>query len=321
MGYFMLATTTVVALFKREVTNDNSKEQQTNGPAAVMAKLNPLDHDDDDELDAAEIGLKETYKRLWAVCQLPAVRWLFVVLVTYRLPTALSDNVKFLKAVELGMSKSTTALLSPTLILPLGILVPIFAAKVWKGHPLTQFSTAYKFRVTLVPVLDLWLLHMVRSSSSEARTKWFWASLIASTAAQAICNTLQFNAQMMFFASRVDPAIGGSYMTLLNTAANLGGTWPSAVSMWLIGKLTDQDGSRDPYMFLQTIFSGLGIAWIFLLGKTVKKLGRLPEDAWKTHLLDDDNDAASKSKDLESGVLDLKKWTNFNNGKSGQKQL
>ena len=35
---------------------------------------------------------------------------------------------------------------------------------------------------------------------------------------------LQFVAQMSFFAKISDPSIGGTYMTLLNTIANLGDT-------------------------------------------------------------------------------------------------
>lgn len=87
MGYFMIITTTVVALFKREVREVTSRGK----------KVEDLKRDDDDEpneLDASEIGLKETYHRLWAVCKLPSVQWLFVVLLTYRLPTSLTDNVK-----------------------------------------------------------------------------------------------------------------------------------------------------------------------------------------------------------------------------------
>eukprot|EP00985_Skeletonema_marinoi_P009862 scaffold4639_cov88-Skeletonema_marinoi.AAC.1 len=80
------------------------------------------DDDDEHEIDAYEIGIMETYKRLWSVVKLPAVQSLILILLTYRLPCALSDNVKFLKAVEFGLSKQTTALLSPTIILPLGIL-------------------------------------------------------------------------------------------------------------------------------------------------------------------------------------------------------
>jgi MFS transporter, PAT family, solute carrier family 33 (acetyl-CoA transportor), member 1 len=122
MGYVMLITTTLVALFKHETnattsTKGNkllSKSSERSGLSQDINNDNTNNADDDDnenenELDASEIGLKETYRRLWEVCKLPSVRWLFVVLLTYRFPTALSDNVKFLKAVEYGLSKSTTA--------------------------------------------------------------------------------------------------------------------------------------------------------------------------------------------------------------------
>ena len=370
MGYFMLITTTVVAIWKRELppptatttktTTATNKYQQTSHPV-ILARISSWKEkekdelDDDHELDASEIGLKETYHRLWAVCQLPAVRWLFLILVTYRLPTALSDNVKFLKAVEYGMSKSTTALLSPTLILPLGILVPLVAAKIWHGHPLKQFITAYKIRVTLVPLLDWFLLHMVRRTQQQPSASshhhpfslrfCFWMALIASTAAQAICNALQFNSQMMFFASRVDPAIGGSYMTLLNTAANLGGTWPSSFVMWMLSRLTRNPGDctstqqntgpcalggSDPYWLVQLTLSALGLIWILCLGGKVGHIAALPDDAWRTHLLDStaatattnhrwssmdvDADAelggllTTTNKDVESGNVDLTQW-------------
>ena len=305
MGCFMLITTTLVAIFKKETPTRfvSSSETVINDGGvleSLIARKRKKKLDEDDELDAAEIGIRETYTRLWAVVQLPSVRWLFLILLSYRLPTALSDNVKFLKAVEFGLSKSTTALLSPALILPLGILVPIVGAKIWHGHPLRQFMTAYKVRVTLVPILDILMLLAVKHSKSVSKT-FFWIAVVSSTALQAIVNSLQFNAQMTFFASRVDPAIGGSYMTCLNTAANLGGTWPSSVVMYLVGLLTVPPtcepgidggevcvGGRDAYVPLQVALGILGVAWIFLLGSRVRTLAELPDDAWRTHLLDDD---------------------------------
>lgn len=318
MGGFMLVTTTLVAIFKKETPTKMAVEGLAQ-PGDLLERLiqkrkKPID--EDDELDAAEIGIRETYHRLWAVVQLPSVRWLFLILLTYRLPTALSDNVKFLKAVEFGLSKSTTALLSPALILPLGILVPLIGAKIWHGHPLRQFMTAYKLRVTLVPILDILMLLAVKNSKTVSKS-FFWIAVVASTAMQAIVNSLQFNAQMTFFASRVDPAIGGSYMTCLNTAANLGGTWPSSVVMYLVGLLTvpptchPQEGAgaavsgssagevcvggRDAYIPLQIGLGVLGVAWIFLLGSRVRKLAELPDEAWRTHLLDSDD-----SSDIEA---------------------
>ena len=294
MGFFIISITVIVGIFKSEADHTysqlNKKEDK---------KID--DDDDPPELDASEIGILETYQRLWAVCRLPAVRSLFLILLTYRFPTALSDNVKFLKAVEYGLSKQTTALLSPAIMLPLAIAVPIVAAKVWHGHPLTQFLTAYKFRVTLVPLFDVMMLLSIKSfrdndniHHSGIERILFWFSIIMSTSLQAIMNSLQFNAQMSFFSQKVDPAIGGSYMTLLNTAANLGGTWPSSVVMYLVGRMTIPPtcntingeevctGGKDGYFPLQTILSLLGLLWIYLLGSKVVHIAKLPENSWRT---------------------------------------
>ena len=145
MGTFMLAITVLVGLFKKEidmsieggdcctigvgngcVSKTGNDDMETLLPRRNQGiEKDDEDDVDDHEIDAYEIGIAETYHRLWAVVKLPAVQSLILVLLTYRLPCALSDNVKFLKAVEFGLSKQTTALLSPTIVLPLGILVPI----------------------------------------------------------------------------------------------------------------------------------------------------------------------------------------------------
>ena len=35
-----------------------------------------------------------------------------------------------------------------------------------------------------------------------------------------------------------DPAVGGTYMTLLNTVCNFGGNWPSTLALWSVDSLT-----------------------------------------------------------------------------------
>lgn len=299
-GVLMLCITSLVAVFKREVPLPRPLPEE-NGMRLFHQNIG-----EDAELDAGELGLHETYRRLWAVCKLSSVRWLFLILITYRVPTALSDNVKFLKAVEFGLSKQTMALLSPALILPLGIVVPIIATKVWHGHPLQQFMHAYKIRVTIVAIFDVLMLLAVRSlrHNTDLSSKMVcWFAIIGSTGLQAIVHSLQFNAQMIFFAHRVDPAIGGSYMTLLNTAANLGGTWPSSFVMYLVGQLTippdcafDEGagkevctGGWDAYFPLQLVLSVLGCMWIFFLGNRVKYIAALPDDAWRTHIVEEED--------------------------------
>jgi len=239
---------------------------------------------------------------------------MFIILLTYRFPTSLSDNVKTLKAVEFGLSKQTISLLSPIIILPIGILIPVIGAKIFHGHPLKQFMSAYKMRVTVVAIFDIAMLLAIkhlRSNTDWTSSSIFWTSIIGSTALQATVAALQFNAQMTFFASRVDPAIGGTYMTLLNTMANLGGTWPASVVMFLVGKFTKSEscvmdadvgkvctGGRDAYFPLQMCLSGLGILWIVFLGKCVKNVSELPEEAWRTDINIEESGVESGKKSI-----------------------
>lgn len=70
--------------------------------------------------------------------------------------------------------------------------------------------------------------------------------------------------------------------------------------MWLVGALSRDPkctgdvtasteiclAGRDPYLGIQIAFSVLGCLWIYLLGKRVRILQDLPENAWRTHLSD-----------------------------------
>ena len=79
--------------------------------------------------------------------------------------------------------------------------------------------------------------------------------------------------------------------------------WPASFVMKLLGWLTpsgvDGDATapgRDPYEIVQAIFSVLGILWVIFLGPVTRRLAALPDDAWRTHLLDgDDDDGGNKN--------------------------
>ena len=43
-----------------------------------------------------------------------------------------------------------------------------------------------------------------------------------------------------------DPAVGGTYMTLLNTVCNLGGNWPSTLALWSVDSLTWKSCQGSP---------------------------------------------------------------------------
>ena len=50
-----------------------------------------------------------------------------------------------------------------------------------------------------------------------------------------------FVAIMAFFARISDPAVGGTFMTFLNTLTNLGQMWPSSFSLWFVDIITNKE--------------------------------------------------------------------------------
>merc|ERR1712086_1213763 len=67
---------------------------------------------------------------------------------------------------------------------------------------------------------------------------WLYYFIMASAVLHSIASNLMFVAQMAFFNRVADERIGGSYMTMLNTVANLGSKWPSTAVMFLVDPLT-----------------------------------------------------------------------------------
>ena len=53
-----------------------------------------------------------------------------------------------------------------------------------------------------------------------------------------VFHTAMFVSIMAFFARISDPAVGGTYMTLLNTLTNLGGNWPATLALWAVDAVT-----------------------------------------------------------------------------------
>ena len=89
--------------------------------------------------------------------------------------------------------------------------------------------------------------------------------------------------------------------------------------MWLVGWLSTEPNcstnaltgvesciaGRDPYFVLQAAFSILGCLWVVLLGRRVRILQALPEDAWRTHILDEDRTVYDEESLLSSVDAEL----------------
>lgn len=144
--------------------------------------------------------------------------------------------------IEYGMPKEEIALLSPLLVLA-GIFIPLAVAPYTAGpRPLDVFLRSYVPRLllgvlyALLLPLAAWAYRVPGLAPLSFRLYFLLCVGLREVAANAM-----FVSQMAFFARVSDPRLGGTYMTLLNTVSNLGGSWPKTLSLSLLDTATARD--------------------------------------------------------------------------------
>lgn len=112
---------------------------------------------------------------------------------------------------------------------------------------------------------------------------------------------------MAFHAQISDPLVGGTYMTLMNTVANLGGNWPVTSTLSIVDRLTwkecrstmDQSLigpcfddlscknsggscliSLDGYYILSAVCAAIGFFWFQLMKRRVERLQTVDKQSW-----------------------------------------
>jgi PAT family acetyl-CoA transporter-like MFS transporter 1 len=173
------------------------------------------------------------------------------------------------------------------------------------GNALLPWITGYPFRlfVTLLGV------GLVATFPEGELTYWFYARVLAVQLVYSLASNVLFVSQCSFFAQVCDSSIGGTYMTLLNTIANLGSSWPkffvfAAVDLFTCKSTltkTEADAttnSTDPlpvesepcygvlargmdgFYIISFICFAIGIAWYFTSRRRVLQLGAIDKKFW-----------------------------------------
>lgn len=220
-GLVFLVTTSLVALLKRETAERG--EQIGDSSADVEQQLN----------------IRDSYLLLFKIIRMPPIRLLCAVLLTVKVTFAASDSVMPLKLIDAGVPKEKLALLAVPLV-PLQILLPLVISKYTTGpRPMDVYVRALPYRIgfSMLASAIVWLTPLTLSAAGEVPV-YYYVLLLLEYACYQVFLYSMFVAVMAFFAKISDPAVGGTYMTLLNTLCNLGGNWPTAVVLWLVDVLT-----------------------------------------------------------------------------------
>lgn len=248
-------------------------------------------------------GVLVAYRQLWTIVQLPSILSLIFILLTLKMGFAAADAVTGLKLIEEGVPKEHLAMMAVPMV-PIDIVLPIIITRYMSGQrPLDVLLKSMPFRL-LIGLGFAVLVWWAPSTKTADGTYpfYFYAVLLVSFALHQVAVYCMYVPVMAFFAKVSDPVIGGTYMTLLNTISNLGGNWPSTVSLWLVDGLTwkgcsdindkcsanIQDCLEPPKAC--TIFDGyyiesiacffIGLVWLKLRARKLRQLQDLTPEHW-----------------------------------------
>lgn len=187
-------------------------------------ELHGTGNDEDNEIDGheEEEDLREAYAQLWRVVNLPSVRLLAVMLMVARLGMLAAESAAPLKLLEKGVSKE--ALAGLVLVeFPVELVSALIAGR-WaaSSHPLRPYFGGYKLRLALAAGTTTAVYYFPANAASLKDAPFAFGILAALGVATSFSSTLMFTALGDFFNRVSDPTMGGAYLTLLNTLANVG---------------------------------------------------------------------------------------------------
>ncbi len=226
-------------------------------------------------------SVKSIYLEMASVMRLSSVQGLCLVLVSSGL--AFIDGVIGVKFQEAGVSPEVIALLA-TISTPAQIMLPWIVTKICDctTKPLFYFEKVYKWRmgIQIVSVLIVLAAPYILAAGDSASTLFyalvFVMSLVATGAMQ-----IMFTAKMTFFSKVSDPAIGGTYMTVLNTIANIGNDIAKQVTYRSVDLLRIPGIAHDGFYVVAVGALVYGVWWIKHFSKSLAEMDKMHMSAWR----------------------------------------
>eukprot|EP01065_Artemidia_motanka_P038625 TRINITY_DN47489_c0_g1_i1.p1 TRINITY_DN47489_c0_g1~~TRINITY_DN47489_c0_g1_i1.p1 ORF type:complete len:536 (+),score=161.21 TRINITY_DN47489_c0_g1_i1:67-1608(+) len=216
------------------------------GVTAVSAFIPEGDPSRDDE----EVPtLAETGRMAFKIVKNPMVLKYAAVLITMKATFVAVDMVGVLKLVDAGLPKESLSIIAVPSAL-LDMCVPIVLMPWFSSAGLRAFMPVFRVR---------WLLHVLGGGllavallnvggtgdalAAGELPSLFFGSLCVLSVAMATSTTAMFSVQMSFACSKADSSIGGTYMTLLNTIANLAALVPAYLVLKVVDLVTLKAGN------------------------------------------------------------------------------
>lgn len=206
-------------------------------------------------------------------------------------------TVASLKLLEFGFSKESMASMA-VLNTPVVLLGSLFTGRlVAKRSPIQVYLYGFLLRF-IISLMGPPCVQLLGLRKGEVTAGFYGLILILTSLYSLASECLMFIGIGAFFlnVSSSSVHVAGSYLTLLNTASNMGGIWHKAVVLWLVDFLTWREdcvisANAPPGTLCPIKYDGYYIisfalmpAAMFIglhLRRTLPRLATLPDSAWK----------------------------------------
>ncbi|KAK3367018.1 acetyl-coenzyme A transporter 1-domain-containing protein [Lasiosphaeria ovina] len=181
-----------------------------------------------------EDGIWDVYKIMWGVLKLRNIQTIVIVHLIAKIGFQANDGVTNLKLLDKGFGTDNMAL-TVLIDFPFEIGLGYYAGK-WSQEftPMRLWCGAFMGRLLAAVLAQI----TVAMFPAGGVTSWYLLVVIAEHIFSTFTNTVMFVSVSAFHARIADPVIGGTYMTLLATVCNLGGTFPRFFVLRLVDYFT-----------------------------------------------------------------------------------
>ncbi|KAK5114651.1 hypothetical protein LTR62_002224 [Meristemomyces frigidus] len=167
-------------------------------------------------------GVWGVYKTMGGILKLRNIQIFILIHLIAKIGFQANDAVTNLKLLDKGFSQEDLAL-TVLIDFPFEIALGYYAGK-WSEQyqPIRVWCWAFMGRLAAAVFAQL----VVMAFPVGGTTGWYLGVVIVEHVFSTFMSTVMFVAISAFHAKIADPLIGGTYMTLLATVSNLGGTFP-----------------------------------------------------------------------------------------------
>lgn len=159
-------------------------------------------------------SILDVYKSMWSVLKLKNIQTIILIHLIAKIGFQANDGVTSLKLLDKGFGQDNMALVV-LIDFPFEIMLGYYAGKWSTEHgPMRLWGWAFVGRLAAAVLAQFTV--MIYPSSPEVPL-WYLMTVIVEHVVSTFMNTVMFVSISAFHARIADPAIGGTYMTLLAT--------------------------------------------------------------------------------------------------------